>query len=159
LALILAKCLSVEDFGITRTVTSYMIVLSMFGHITLHDAVATYVASAGTRQEKSQYVTHGGIMVLLLSTLCAAAFYLFVKHSGRWTGATQEPLATVVLILPLECLSIVIASMLNGSGAVRAMTLFSVISGVIPLGLIAPSAALWGIEGWVGARLASCCLV
>jgi O-antigen/teichoic acid export membrane protein len=136
-----------------------MVVLTMFGHMTLHDAVATYVASADSITAKSQYVTHGCVMVMFLSTFLATVFRLFVMQSGMWTGVAKESLATVVLILPLECLSIVIMSLLNASGRFRTMTIFSVAGGVIPLGIIAPSAALWGIDGWVGARLVSCCVV
>ena len=159
LGLILPKFLSVEEFGITRTVSAYMVVLTMLGHMTFHDAVATYVASADTSTAKSQYVIHGGVMVVMISTLLATAFYLLVMHGGMWTGVAKESLATVVLILPFECLSIVIMSLLNASGRFRTMTLFSIVAGAVPLGIIAPSAALWGIDGWVVARLVSCCVV
>jgi O-antigen/teichoic acid export membrane protein len=136
-----------------------MVVLTMLGHMTFHDAVATYVASANTSTAKSQYVTHGGVMVVLISTLLATGFYILVMHGGMWAGTVKESLATVVLILPLECLSIIIMSLLNASGRFRTMTLFSIVAGAVPLVIIAPSTALWGIDGWVVARLVSCSVV
>lgn len=159
LSLILAKYLTVEEFGITRTVASYMIALTILGHMTIHDAVATFVAGAKSNAEKSQYVTHGATMVACLSALLATAFYFFVTNSELWTGLTKESLSTVVLILPLECLSGLIMSLLNASGNLRTMAIFSVAYGAIPLGIIAPSAILWGMQGWLYARLISCCIV
>ena len=159
LGLILAKYLSVEEFGVTRTVASYMVVLTMFGHMTIHDAIATHVASTENNRAKSQYVIHGSLIVIVLSTLLATAFHFFVINSGMWTGLTRELLATVVLILPFECLSIVIMSLLNASGKIHTMAFFSVVCGAVPLGIIAPCAALWGINGWITARLVSCCIV
>ncbi|MCS6316765.1 MAG: hypothetical protein H8K05_03090, partial [Nitrospira sp.] len=119
LSLILAKYLTVEEFGVTRTVASYMIALTILGHMTIHDAVATFVAGAKNTKDKSQYVTHGATMVTSLSALLTIAFYLFVTNSEMWTGLTKESLATVVLILPLECLSGLMLSLLNAAGNLR----------------------------------------
>jgi len=159
LSLILAKYLTVEEFGVTRTVASYMIVLTILGHMTIHDALATFVAGAKNTKDKSQYVTHGVTMVTCLSALLTIAFYLFVTNSDMWTGLTKESLSTVVLILPLECLSGLVLSLLNAAGNLRTMAVFSGAYGVIPLGIIAPSAILWGMQGWLYARLISCCIV
>lgn len=159
LGLLLAKILTVEEFGITRTVTSYMVVLTMLGHMTMHDAVATYVASTEDCEGKSQYVTHGMVMVVLVSALLAAAFHLLVATSGWWTGLTRTALMTIVIILPLECLSILTMSLLNASGNIRSMAVFSVVCGTVPLGIIAPCAATWGVNGWIVARIVSSCTV
>lgn len=159
LSLILAKYLTVEEFGVTRTVTSYMIALTILGHMTMHDAVATFVAATESNKEKTQYVTHGATMVLCLSALWATAFHFFLLNSDTWTGLTKESLSAVVLILPLECLSGLIMSLLNATGYLRSMAIFSGAYGVIPFGIIAPSAMLWGMQGWLYARLISSCIV
>lgn len=159
LGLILAKCLTVEEFGITRTVTAYMVVLTILGHMTMHDAVATYVASSNTIEAKSQYVTHGMAMVLSASVLLAAAFCLTVSASDMWSGIAKKSLITVVMILPLECLTLLTMSLLNASGDIRSMAAFSVVCGTVPLGIIAPCTATWGMDGWIVARVVSSCTI
>ena len=159
LGLLLAEVLTVEEFGVTRTVTSYMVVLTMLGHMTLHDAVATYVASTEDRDGKSQYVTHSMVLVVVVSVLLASVFHLLVANSGWWAGLSRTALMTVVIILPLECLSILTMSLLNASGNIRSMAVFSVVCGMVPLGIIAPCAATWGVNGWIVARIISSCTV
>lgn len=111
LSLLVAKFLSVEQFGVTRSVVAYMVILTMIGHFTLHDAVASYAASSKTKAEAVSNVMHGVILVLIISSATAASFSLFVQSSGYWSGDIRTALATVVLVLPFESLGLVFLSM------------------------------------------------
>ena len=152
LSLLLAKVLTVEDFGITRVVSAYMIVLTMLGHFCLHDAVSTYVARAETVQEKSDYIVGGTYLVLSISLGVAALSEVLILNSTWWTGQLRIFLAIVVLFLPAITLTIVYTSVLQAIGSYSKLALAAVLGGVLPLLLIMPAATLWQLPGWVAGR-------
>ncbi len=152
LSLLLAKVLTVEDFGITRVVSAYMIILTMLGHFCLHDAVSTYVARAETVQEKSNYIVGGSYLVLLISLGVATASEILIFNSTWWTGRLRIFLAIVVLFLPAITLTIVYTSVLQAIGSYSKLALASVLGGVLPLLFIMPSAIAWELPGWVAGR-------
>lgn len=143
----------------TRSVAAYMVILTMIGHLTLHDAVASYAASSKTKAEAVSNVMHGVILVLVISSASAASFSLFVQSSGYWSGDIRTALATVVLVLPFESLGLVFLSLINAVATFRNAAVFSVLSGLVTLILVAPASAQWGLNGWMFGRMLSAVMV
>lgn len=152
LSLLLAKALTVEDFGITRVVTAYVIILTMLGHFCLHDAVSTFVARSETDDEKSSYIVGGSYLVLFISIAVAALFEILILSSALWTGQLKTALATVVLFLPVIALAIVYTSVLQSIGSYTKLAFAVVLGGAVPLLLIVPAATAWELPGWIAGR-------
>lgn len=152
LSLLLAKVLPVEDFGITRVVTAYMVVLTMFGHMCMHDAVSTFVARVEKVEEKSAYVMAGSKLVLISSTFIVLLFEVVVLNEAWWTERLRNALAVVVLFLPLVTLTLVYTSVLQSIGSYKKLSVAVLIGGVIPLICMLPPSAGWGLTGWILGR-------
>lgn len=152
LSLLLAKYLSVNDFGITRTITAYMVVLTMFGHFCLHDAVTAYVAGAEDRKAKKSYAMTGTYLVLGISVGVCLVTEAIILYGGIWSGQLQRVFAGIVLFLPFVSLTIVYSSLLQAIGSYRLLSLFLVLGGVFPLLCVAPLAAHWHLPGWLAGR-------
>lgn len=152
LSLVLAKILSVDAFGVTRTVTAYIVVLTMIGHFCLHDAVATYVAGAKAEEEKISYVVNGSYQVVVISIAATIVAESFVYFSGIWDGVLKKALFLTILFLPLLSLTIVYTSLLQAIGSYRKFIVSLIIGGIIPLAVIAPAALYWGLNGWIWGR-------
>lgn len=159
LSLLLAKMLPVEQFGVTRSVTAYMVILTMVGHFALHDAVAAFAAGAKTSSDASVYVMHGIVIVVLIGSIVAGLFSLLVRFSGIWNGELRNALSIVVIVLPIEALGLVLSSLINAVIGFRQVALFPVVAGIASLAIVVPAAAIWGLEGWIGARMTSIVLV
>jgi O-antigen/teichoic acid export membrane protein len=152
LSLLLARVLPVEDFGITRVVTAYMVVLTMFGHMCLHDAVSTFVARVETVEEKSAYVMAGSKLVLISSVMIVLVFEVLVLNAPWWTGRLRNALASVMLFLPLVTLTLVYTSVLQSIGSYKKLSVAVLLGGVIPLICMVPPSAGWGLTGWIFGR-------
>ena len=152
LSLLLAKVLTVEEFGIIRVVTAYMIILTMLGHFCLHDAVSTYVARAKTDDEKANYIVGGSYLVLLISIAVAVVFEVLIMGSALWTGRLKTTLAIMVLFLPMIALTLVYTSVLQSIGSYPKLAVAVVLGGAVPLLLIVPAATAWELPGWIAGR-------
>ena len=133
LSLVLAKIMSVDAFGVTRTVTAYIIVLTMMGHFCLHDAVAAYVAGAKVEEEKIAYVVNGSYQVVVISLVVSMVAELVVYFSGIWDGDLKKALFLTILFLPAVSLTIVYTSLLQAIGSYRKFTVSLIMGGLIPL--------------------------
>lgn len=152
LSLLLARVLSVEDFGITRVVTAYMVFLAMFGHMCMHDAVSTFVARVETVEEKAAYVIAGSKLVLISSVMTVLIFEVLLLNGPWWTGRLRGVLAVVVLFLPLVALTLVYTSVLQSIGSYKKLSVAVLLGGVIPLICMLPPSAGWGLTGWILGR-------
>lgn len=152
LSLLLARVLPVEDFGITRVVTAYMVFLTMLGHVCMHDAVSTFVARAETVEEKSAYVMGGTKVVLISSAITVFIFEVLVLNGTWWTGHLRNTLALVVLFLPMVGLTLVYTSVLQSIGNYKKLSVAVLLGGVIPLFCMLPPSAGWGLTGWIVGR-------
>ena len=152
LSLLLARVLTIEDFGITRIVTAYMVVLTMFGHVCMHDAVSSFVARAATMEEKSEYVTAGSKLVVISSSIVVAAFQIIVFSGPWWTGRLQSALAAVALLLPVLSLTLVYTAVLQSIGSHKRLGVAVLLGGVIPLVCILPFSSVWSLTGWIVGR-------
>ena len=153
LSLLLAWRLPAEEFGVTRLVTNYMVVLAMLGHCTLHDAASSFVATSRDRSEASSYFFTAAWLTLALSLLSGAGFYTLVACSGLWLGDTASALRISALSLPFIALSIVFTSVLQASGSHLRMAVNQSLAGLVPLVIILPLAWWLALEGWVIGRL------
>ncbi len=152
LSLLLARVLPVEDFGITRVVTAYMVFLTMFGHMCMHDAVSTFVARVRTVEEKSAYVIAGSKLVLISSVMIVLIFEVLMLSGPWWTGRLRSVLVVVVLFLPLVALTLVYTSVLQSIGSYKKLSVAVLLGGVIPLICVLPPSADWGLTGWIFGR-------
>lgn len=155
LSLVLAKILSVDSFGVTRTVTAYIIVLTMMGHFCLHDAVATYVAGAKAEEEKIAYVVNGSYQVVLISLVVTLLAELVVYFSGIWESDLKKALFLSILFLPAVSLIIVYTSLLQAIGSYKKFTVSLIMGGIIPFVFMAPPTWQWGLNGWIWGRNAA----
>jgi O-antigen/teichoic acid export membrane protein len=149
LSLLLARYLSMEDFGITRTVTAYMAVLLIFGVFCVHDAVACHTAGAHSREERSHYLVNGTYLVALISVSATVIMEVFIYFGGFWSGELKRTFSLMVLFLPLASLTVVYSSVLQAIGSYRRLTISLVLGGAAPLLLIMPPTAWWGLSGWI----------
>lgn len=158
-SLLLAKILPVDGFAITRIVTAYMVMLTILGHFCLHDAVASYVAGARTKEEQSEYIVTGTILTLAVSCLVTIIAETIVYGGGVWTGELRYALGVTVLFLPAASLSIVYSSVFQAVGSYPKLVVSTVLVGVVPALLTTVTATLWGLFGWVVGRGVSWILV
>jgi len=154
-SLILAKVLSAEEFGIVRTVTSYMVIFTMAGHFCLHDATAAYVAGARTPEERKQYVLNGSLLVIVISALLVLCIELLIHLTCLWHGKLKFALSCIVAFLPFLSLSIVYSALLQAAGMYRKLIFLLFLNGLIPLLIVIPSSSIWGFRGWVMGRAAT----
>jgi O-antigen/teichoic acid export membrane protein len=155
LSLVLAKIMMPEDFGITRTVAAYFLVAVMFGHVCLHDGIATYVAGASSPEEKKRWTANGILLVLLASASCVVLAEIVIGSGWIWTGKLRVVMAIVFLFLPAVALSVVYTSLLQALGAHRKIVFSLVLGGLIPLLIMLPGVWFGGLRGWVFTRCLS----
>ncbi len=151
-SLVLAKILPVDGFAITRIVTAYMVILTILGHFCLHDAVASYVAGARTKEEQSEYIVTGTMLTLAISGLVTIIAEIVVYGGGMWTGELRDALASTALFLPVASLSIVYSSLFQAVGSYRKLVFSTVLVGVVPALVIPVATTIWGLFGWVAGR-------
>lgn len=152
LSLLLAKFLSIEDFGIIRTVTAYMVVLSILGHFCLHDAVSAYVAGAVCEKVQQKYIFHASLLVLIISFIVTILIGLIVNFTEIWTGRLKDTFLAITMFLPIVSLTIVYTSLLQAAGSYRKLTFSLIIGGLAQFLIIAPVSAYWGLDGWILSR-------
>lgn len=151
LSLILGKFLSVDAFGITRTITAYLILLTMLGNFTLHDALAYFIVRSNAT-EIPKYFQTSSVVVTLASLITAIiAIFTFVL-SGYWSGPLRNALIVVTLTLPALNLTILYISSLQALGSHRTYAIVSVASAMIPLIVLVPASAQWALNGWTAGR-------
>lgn len=153
LSLLLAKILTVEEFGITRSVTAYMIVLTMIGHFTFHDALASMIAQDDDKKSQSSYFSSAAAFVVANSLMLSLASYIFIVYSGYWDGVAERALIVIVLCLPLMTISILFNTSLQAVGRTRTMALVQVVNGAAPCVIILISAFLYQMSGWITGRV------
>lgn len=151
LSLILGKLLPIDEFGVTRTITAYLVLLTMFGNLTLHDALAYFVARSN-KAEISQFFFHATALVILASSLVAVMAMLIFGLSGYWSGPLRIALLVVTFTLPALNLAILYNSSLQALGSHRTFALVTALSALIPLLVLAPFSAAWALNGWISGR-------
>lgn len=151
-SLVLAKVLPVDGFAVSRIVTAYMVILTMLGHFCLHDAVASYVAGARTKEEQSEYIVAGTAITLAMSCLIIVVAELALYAGGLWTGEVRDALAATALFLPAASLSIVYSSVFQAIGSYRKLVFSTVLVGVVPAVVTPVAALIGGLFGWVVGR-------
>lgn len=159
LSLMLAKVLSAHEFGITRTVSNYLIFLSMLGHFCVHDAVAARAGAAATKEEQSRFVQAAIVVVLGSSCLVSVLAELTIAGGNFWTGGLKHALGLSVRCLPLICLTIVLSSVLQAIGNIRHLAFVVVASGATPLCLILSFSYAAELNGWLVGRALSFSIV
>lgn len=155
LSLLLAKFLSVEQFGITRTITAYMIVLSILGHMTFHDALASKVARAKNDEVRNKYFSTATVFVFINSIFIGILSWVVVSFSCFWTGELRGALSIIVLCLPLITIAILYNNALQAVGSYKGLAIVVLAAGVVPLCIILPLAYFQQLNGWLLGRVLS----
>ena len=155
LSLILAKVLSVESFGITRTAIAYLGIVVIFAHATLPSAISAFVAGAPKDEDKINYVVTGAILVLGLSVVVTGIAEVVFLYSGFWDGKLRWILAAFMLVLPITCLLAFYSELLQAIGNYRQFSAYLVLMGLLQLIIVALMATLYDVEGWVLGRYLS----
>lgn len=158
-SLILGRILNVESFGVTRTATAYMILLSMLGHFTLHNALASFIVRARKQEDVTAYIYHTTILVFIISTLVAAISIIVINYSGYWQAPLRIPLIAIISSLPLICLTISYNACMEALGEFRTYSAVLVLTGLIPLIIIGLTSKIWLLNGWIAGRLISAALL
>lgn len=151
LNLLLAKTLGVEEFGIVRTVTAYLIILTMLGNFTLHDALTYHIARVDDGEIR-KYFFNAAAMTIFFS--CATAAVAFTIFSGvdAWHAELKKYLTYIIVLLPVLTLTILYNNSLQALGSHRAYALVTLLSAVVPLVIVLPASYAWSLPGWLGGR-------
>jgi len=158
-SLMLGRILNVESFGVTRSATAYMILLSMLGHFTLHNALASFIVRARNQEDVSAYIYHATVLVFIISTLVASISIMVISCSGYWQAPLRIPLIAIISSLPLVCLTISYNACMEALGEFRTYSVVLILTGLIPLVTIALTSKIWLLEGWIAGRLISATLL
>jgi O-antigen/teichoic acid export membrane protein len=158
-SLILGRLLNVETFGITRTATAYMIFLTMFGHFTLHNALAAFIVKAKKNTEISSYILHAIVLVAAISIPIAMIASLVIAYSGFWSESLRLPLIVIISSLPIVCITILLNACLEALGAYSTYMRVIFMTGFTPLAILIPFTWAWGLDGWLAGRLLSAILL
>lgn len=153
LSLALAKVLAVEEFGVTRSITAYLVILTMLGHMTFHDALATMLARTVDDEEKVRYFGSATWFVTLNSLVLALISYWIIEQTGYWHGMLKDSLSFIVLCLPLATIAILYNESLKVVGSTRTMALVQIVNGLVPFLVIIPAAYYAHMEGWLLSRV------
>jgi O-antigen/teichoic acid export membrane protein len=152
LGIILAKVLTAEEFGVTRVVTNYVLILVMLGHFCIHDAAASHVARESTDEGRSFYIYSAGALVLAISLLVVAIAELALAFSLNMDPMVRRALSGSVIWIPAVALSLVCSSVMQAVGSLRQLGIYLLLGGLVPLAIV-PLGAIWGgIDGWVWGR-------
>ena len=155
MSLLVAKFLTVESFGITRSITAYMVVLVMLGHFTFHDALASFVSREQRDEDRNKYFASATWLVVVNSSLLSLISYILIKYTGLWSGNLQSSFAIAVLFLPFAALAITYNSALQAIGEYRGLMIVTILTAVIPFCLILPLSYNYELIGWVSGRVVS----
>jgi len=158
-SVLLGRLLSIDMFGVTRTATAYMIMLTMIGHFTLHNALASSVVKKHDSDDISNLIFNASILVLGISVLTTLFATFFILKSGYWDNPVKIPLAIVFICLPLVCLTTTYNACLDATGEYRTYAVILLLNGAIPLFLLVGASKLWSFDGWLAARLISALLL
>jgi O-antigen/teichoic acid export membrane protein len=155
LSLITARYLRVEEFGITRVVSAYMVFLTLVGHFCMQDAATTFVATAPDEREKGRVIVAATALVAVIGVAVALCTDLVVLWSGYWHGSLRRTLAIVAACIPLVSLTVVYTSVLQATGSYRQLAANLALGGLLPLGVIVPAVMFRGLGGWIAGRIVS----
>ena len=159
LSLVLAKILTSEDFGITRTVTAYLIGLSMLGHFAIHDALSSFVAKTLVHTEVKLYFSAATLLVTLISNLFSFVFGLIIFYSGFWSEGLENALYSICFTLPFVSLTLVYNASLQATGSYKAFAGITLMSSLLPLLIIVPYAYWFKLNGWILGRIITALLL
>jgi len=155
LSLILGKLLSVEDFGITRTIAAYLVVLTVVGQMSVQDALSYRVAKADDAKLRFTLFRHATFFILAISFVVMLLAGLMVGFSGYWSGSLQKALLYTIAALPFICLTLSYTTALEGLGSFQTYALLSFAAGALPFIFILPLAWVAGLNGWIIGRYLS----
>jgi O-antigen/teichoic acid export membrane protein len=149
--LLLAKTLGVEEFGIVRTVTAYLIILTMLGNFTLHDALTFHIARADDGEIR-KYFSNAAFMTICCS--CVTSIFAILIFSGvdAWQTELKRYLIYSCFLLPVLTLTILYNNSLQALGSHRAYALVTLMSAVVPLVIVLPASYAWSLPGWICGR-------
>jgi len=154
LSLLLAKTLSVEEFGIVRTVTAYSIILTMIGSFTIQDALAFYIVKSKDGDINSLFF-HATIMTALFSSLTAICAMAIFYSFDLWQGDLKICLIVISALLPILSLTILYNNSLQALGSHRVFAALTIISALVPLIIIIPLSYALSLKGWLTGRFIS----
>jgi O-antigen/teichoic acid export membrane protein len=151
----LAKVLSVDDYGATRVLTAYLVILSMVGQFAISDALSSSVARATGNREVSDLFVSASVMTVGISVSVMLIVMTILEVIGYGSIALTRALVVVSPLIPLIGLTQVYAGALQAVGGYRGVTVTQVATGIVPLAIVMPASVLWALPGWLGARVAA----
>ena len=153
LNLLLARILSVEDFGIVRATTAYFVVLQMVGHLTIHDLIAARVAQASMKDVQQKQIRSGIFLVIVASVVVVLVaegiFYWIPQDKFMWS------LQWLVLLVPISSVYLVFFSMMPAYGGYRSFFKLRLFSGISQRVLISYLSKVFLLSGWIAGRFLS----
>jgi len=153
LSLALAKILPVEQFGITRSISAYLVILTMLGHCCIHDAAASFIASATSKSENDMFVSSSFYLVLLTSFFVLFMSELWIGNNTSWDQTTQKSFATIITLLPFYCLVILFTAITNAQEHYKKMSLIILLNGFLSLSIIGLLTQIGSFPGWILGRM------
>lgn len=155
LNVLLARVLSVEDYGATRVVTAYLVILSVLGQFAIHDALSSSVARATKAMEIADLFVSASVMAVGISVSVTLIAMTVLEVIGYGSSSLTRALLVISPMIPLIGLTQVYAGVLQAVGEYRGVVATQVATGIVPLAIVMPASILWALPGWLGARALS----
>lgn len=157
-SLVIARHVSIEEYGAIRTLSAYSVVFTVVTGLTLHDAVAGRLARM-SGSDHSRVVTTG----LLLSAISAIASALvligFAAITPVFKGVIQHGAIALAVFIPFAVLTVVLTSAMQVTAPINHLALSTAISGALVLIAFYLGAKAGGYYGWLAARGVSWVLI
>jgi O-antigen/teichoic acid export membrane protein len=154
-----ARVLSVEEFGITRVATAYLVIVCMLGLFAVHDALASAVARAVRPEGVADLFASATALIVAASGIVVLVSMLLLLVVGYGSPALSRSLLLLTLVLPLLAVTQAYNGVLQAVGSYGGCMLTQIASGVVPLVVIWPASIMWSIDGWIGAKILSVVLL
>lgn len=157
LGFLLARILSVEEFGVVREVGIYWGVILMLGHLCLHDGMAALILKDQSKSACKRYITTAVLSASVSSIgimLCAWLGY-FVLNTFFTVSLTLSLLVSLSLCLPFASVTVVLTSTLMVLGKISANAVLNVLNSLVFFIFIYIFTLYLGVSGWLIGRVLS----
>lgn len=150
LNLLLASVLEPADFGATRLISAYIAFATIIGVFCVHDAVSPLVAG---NLKKAGEILGSAMIISTIASAVTVLVCIALVNESNWVESVLEAFYWNLALIPITAYAMINSSYMQGAGHYKALTLFAIVSGVVPLMIILVASNINGLNGWAIGRV------
>jgi O-antigen/teichoic acid export membrane protein len=156
--LLVARYVTVEEYGAIRLISSYSIVFVVAAGATLHDAVAGTLGQSH-RSDYGVVVNTGFLLTVATSAAFVAAAVLLSIYLAGVPETVRDAVPLLLLFAPFAVVTILINSAMQVAAPSHDLAISTLLAAIVASLSLCFGAGLGGYEGWLAGRMTSWLLV